>query len=145
MIRTVNDSLTIANHLRPPLFRLVRELRREIHSLGVTGSQVSLLFQVKNEPGVTAQELATRERISAAGMSGHLARLEAAGLIRRERATDRRRMGLYLTDEGRRVLRSVRQKRTAWLAARLDRLTERERAAIDEALPALERLLEERG
>ena len=142
MIRSVNDSLTIANRLRPVLLRLGRHLRREIHSIGVTGGQVSLLVAIKNEPGITARELADRERISAAGMSGHLVRLEAAKLIRRERADDRRRIGLSITPEGDRVLRSVQKKRTAWLSARLDALSEEERAAIEHALPGLERLLE---
>src|SRR5436190_1081366 len=143
MIRSVNDSLTISNRLRPVLLRLARHLRREIHSLGVTGGQVGLLVAIKAQPGITARELAERERISAAGMSGHLVRLEAAGLIRRERAADRRRVGLFVTDGGDRVLRSVNKKRTAWLAARLDRLTDEERAAVDAALPALERLIDE--
>jgi len=143
MIRQVNDSLTIANELRPVLLRLARHLRREIHSLGVTGGQVSVLIAIKNRPGITARELADRERISAPGMSGHLVRLEAAGLIRRERGSDRRRIGLFLTEEGDRVLRSVKKKRTAWLASRLDRLTPRERDAVEAALPALEKLLAE--
>jgi DNA-binding MarR family transcriptional regulator len=76
-------------------------------------------------------------------MSAHLGRLEAAQLIRRERAADRRRVGLFLTEEGERVLRSVRKRRTAWLAARLDRLGADERARVEAALPALERLLED--
>jgi len=145
MIRAVNDSLTIANRLRPALLRLGRHLRREIHSVGVTGGQVSLLVAIKTHPGITAQELAERERMSAPGMSGQLVRLEAAQLITRERATDRRRIGLFITAEGDRVLRSVKKKRTAWLAARLERLTPEERSAVEAALPALERLLEEDG
>jgi DNA-binding MarR family transcriptional regulator len=143
MIRTVNDSVAIANRLRPALLRLARLLRREVHSLGVTGGQVTLLVGIQHHPGVTAAELAEQERISAPGMSGHLVRLEAAQLIRRERATDRRRVGLFLTEEGESVLRSVRKKRTAWLAERLERLTPGERHAVEAALPALERLLEE--
>src|SRR4051794_14467104 len=143
MIRVVNDPMTIASRLRPVLLRLARELRREIHSLGVTGGQVSLLVAIKSNPGITARELADRERISAPGMSGHLVRLEAAELIRRERASDRRRIGLYLTEEGDRVLRSVKKKRTAWLASRLDRLAPAEREAVARALPALEKLLAE--
>ena len=143
MIRQVNDSLTIANELRPVLLRLARHLRREIHSLGVTGGQVSVLIAIKNRPGITARELADRERISAPGMSGHLVRLEAADLIRRERGSDRRRIGLFLTEEGDRVLRSVKKKRTAWLAGRLDKLAPEDRAAVEQALPALERLLGE--
>ena len=140
MVRVVNDPITIANRLRPVLLRLARELRREIHSLGVTGGQVSLLAQVKHNPGITASELAERERVSAPGMSGHLVRLEAANLIERKRATDRRRIGLYLTSEGAKVLRSVRSKRTAWLSARLEQLDPAERERIEDALDALEKL-----
>jgi hypothetical protein len=36
------DPVAVANRLRPVLLKLNRELRREIHSLGVTGGQVSL-------------------------------------------------------------------------------------------------------
>ena len=100
MVRVVNDPVATANRLRPVLLRLARELRREIHSLGVTGGQVSLLSQVKHDPGITASELAERERVSAPAMSGHLVRLEAANLIERRRAADRRRIGLFLTAEG---------------------------------------------
>jgi DNA-binding MarR family transcriptional regulator len=142
MIRTVNDSLTIANRLRPALLRLTRELRREVHSLGVTGGQVSLLVTIKQHPGITARGLAERERVSAPAMSGHLGRLEEAKLIERTRGGDRRRNELTLTEEGERVLRSVRKRRTAWLAARLDRLTEREREAVEAAIEPLEKLLE---
>jgi DNA-binding MarR family transcriptional regulator len=143
MVRVVNDPVAISNRLRPILLRLARELRREIHSLGVTGGQVSLLAQIKHEPGITASGLAERERVSAPAMSGHLVRLEAANLIERKRAADRRRIGLYLTPEGAKVLRSVRSKRTAWLSARLDRLAPEERERIEDALDALEKLIDE--
>jgi DNA-binding MarR family transcriptional regulator len=143
MVRVVNDPVTTANRLRPVLLRLARELRREIHSLGVTGGQVSLLAAIKHAPGITATELADRERVSAPGMSGHLVRLEAAGLIERTRAADRRRIGLFLTAEGDKVLRSVRSKRTAWLAGRLERLEPEERDSIEAAIDALEKLIAE--
>jgi DNA-binding MarR family transcriptional regulator len=143
MVRVVNDPITIANRLRPVLLRLARELRREIHSLGVTGGKVSLLSQIKHNPGITASELADRERVSAPGMSGHLVRLEAASLIERKRASDRRRIGLYLTSEGAKVLRSVRSRRTAWLSARLERLEPAERERIEDALDGLEKLMDE--
>ena len=44
MIRVVNDPMTLAGRLRPVLLRLARELRREIHSLGVTGYPESFLI-----------------------------------------------------------------------------------------------------
>jgi DNA-binding MarR family transcriptional regulator len=141
MIRVVNDPMTIAGRLRPVLLRLARELRREIHSLGVTGGQVSLLSAIQKEPGITASELAERERVSAPGMSGHLVRLEAALLIERTRAADRRRIGLSLTPEGEKVLKSVRKKRTAWLVERLERLEPEERESIEGSIDALEKLL----
>src|SRR5436305_868159 len=132
----------LADTLRPVLLRLSRELRREAQSLGVTGGEVSLLVQIKKHPGITASELAGHERISAPGMSGHIARLEAAGLIERTRATDRRRIGLSVTAEGDEILASVKRRRTAWLADHLKTLTDDERDAISAALPAFEKLLE---
>jgi DNA-binding MarR family transcriptional regulator len=137
----INDPVTTANRLRPIVLRLGRELRREIHSLGVTGGQVSLLIAIKDEPGITAGELADRERVSAPGMSGQLVRLETAKLIERRRASDRRRIELFLTAEGDKVLKSVKKKRTAWLASRLERLTDEEREQIENAVDALEKLL----
>jgi DNA-binding MarR family transcriptional regulator len=76
-------------------------------------------------------------------MSGHLVRLEAAKLIERTRAADRRRIGLFLTAEGEKVLKSVRKKRTAWLVARLERLEPGEREKVEAAIDALEKLIAE--
>lgn len=132
----------LADQIRPVLLRLARELRREAQSLGITGGQVALLAQIKKSPGITASELAEHERMSAPGMSGHIARLEGANLIERTRAADRRRIGLTLTPEGAKILANVRKRRTVWLAERLDGLSHDEREAIATALPALERLLE---
>ncbi len=139
------NARALADQLRPVLLRLARELRREAQSLGITGGQVALLAQIKKNPGVTASELAERERMSAPGMSGHVARLETAGLIERTRAADRRRIGLTLTPDGVKILASVRKRRTAWLAEHLQGLTDSERDAIVAALPALEKLLEVRA
>jgi DNA-binding MarR family transcriptional regulator len=136
------DPMITAGRLRPVLLRLARELRREIHSLGVTGGQVSLLVSIKHNPGITATELAERERVSAPGMSGQLVRLEAAKLIERTRASDRRRIGLFLTADGEKVLKSVRKRRTAWLVERLEGLDPEQLESIERSLPALEKLLD---
>ena len=139
---TAADPISVANRLRPTLLQLNRELRREIHSLGVTGGQVSLLIQIQRTPGIGVRELAQRERMSAPGMSKYIARLEASGLLRREELEDRRRVGIRLTEEGERVLRSVKKRRTAWLAARLRELDDDELEAVDAAIEPLARLLE---
>src|SRR5581483_6936735 len=137
------DAMAIADRLRPTLLRLSRELRRE-RIAGVSPQQVALLVSIKYAPGVTAGELAAEERVSAAAMSKRLSRLERDGLIARAQSdTDRRCVGLTLTEEGQRVLRRVRSRRTAWLASRLEELAPEELAAVEAALEPLARLLHE--
>ena len=136
------DASSVANELRPVLLKLNRELRRELHELGVTGGQVALLYQISKRPRVGLAELAAAERMSPAAMSGYVRRLERAGLARAARTgADRRRIEVEVTDEGARLLRAARSRRTAWLAARLRRLSDSELAQIHAAVPALERLL----
>jgi DNA-binding MarR family transcriptional regulator len=144
MLTKSPDSVAVANRLRPVLLQLNRQLRRELAPLGITGGQAALLHVVKTNPGIGVRELSRREGVSTAAMSTALTRLESAGLIRRTRAEDdRRRVGLELTDEGARVLKSARSRRTAWLASRLGRLSPEERAAIDDVIDPLKRLLED--
>jgi DNA-binding MarR family transcriptional regulator len=143
MLTTRIDTTALANRLRPVLLKLNRELRREIHSLGVSGGQVSLLVQIEYAPGIGVRELAARERMSVPGMSKLVARLEGAGLIeRREVGGDKRRVGLHVTPAGLGVLRSVKSKRTAWLAARLATLDDEQLEALHAAVEPLSLLLE---
>lgn len=124
------------------LLRLARELRKETEQLGITARQATLLWLVRRSPGLALAELAAEEGISPPALSGHVDRLERAGLIERVRSTDdRRRVGLRLTEEGARLLRRVRARRTTWLADRLGMLEPTELEAIEEAVPALQRLL----
>jgi DNA-binding MarR family transcriptional regulator len=137
------DTTELANRLRPVLLKLNRELRREIHSIGVTGGQVSLLVQIKTRPGIGMRELAAVERMSVPGMSKFIHKLEDAGLVQRAPVEgDQRRVGLSLTPAGHRVLRSVKSKRTAWLASRLRQLDPEQLEALDAAIEPLAHLLE---
>jgi DNA-binding MarR family transcriptional regulator len=125
------------------LLRVGRELRREAREVGISPEQVSLLVAVKYAPGIGVNELAARERVSAPAMSNHVDRLERDGLVTRTpSANDRRRVGLTLTDEGKRVLRRVRSRRTAWLASRLGALDAEELTAVEAAIGPLSRLID---
>jgi DNA-binding MarR family transcriptional regulator len=136
------EAMAVADSLRPTLLRLARDLRRE-KIAGVSPHQVGLLVAIKYAPGVTVGELATAERVSTAAMSKRVSRLERDGLVARTQSeSDRRRIGLTLTDEGQRTLRRVRSRRTAWLAGRLDALSPAELAAVGAAAEPLARLLE---
>src|SRR5437867_12767220 len=141
-LATATDPVMVANRLRLVLLKLKRHLRREIHSLGVTGGQASLLFTIQRRPGIGVRELAALERMSAPGMSKYVGRLEAEGLIVREPSdADRRRIGLRVSPEGERVLRSVKSRRTAWLAAQLRGLSDEELQAVDAAIAPLQELI----
>ena len=139
-VNRVNE-VELANRLRPVLLKLARELRREIHSLGVTGGQVSLLVAIKQQPGIGVRELAAQEGLSAAAVSKAVAKLEELELVGKIYGSDRRRVGLALTDQGQAVLRSVKNRRTAWLAERLKGLSDEDAARVEDAVSALEQLL----
>lgn len=137
-----SDPITVANELRPVLLRLARALRQETEQMGVTSRQVTLLWLVRTNPGLSMRELAAEERMSAPALSGYVDRLEKAGLLERVRdEEDRRRVGLELTEEGERLLRNIRARRTTWLADRLRELDDEEVAAVERAIEPLGRLL----
>jgi len=144
MPSTQIDTTSIADRLRPTLLRVGRELRREAREVGVSPEQVSLMVAIKYAPGIGVRELAAKERVSPPALSNHIDRLERDGLVSRTPDdADRRRVGLRLTDEGQRVLRRVRSRRTAWLATRLRGLSPGELDAIEAAIEPLSRLLSE--
>lgn len=141
-----HDILPLADALRPVLLRASRALRRESHRAGVSQLDAQLLGAVKKNAGIGVSELADREQMSRASMSGHVKRLEAAGWIARREADadDRRRVGLALTAKGARALDAIRRRRNDWLAAGLARLSAAERAALAAAAEPLARLAEDR-
>lgn len=138
------DTVAVADTLRPVLLRVGRELRREARAVGISPEQVSLLVAIKYTPGSGIRNLAAHERISAPALTKHVDRLERDGLVvRTPSPDDGRRIGLALTEEGQRVLRRVRSRRTAWLATRLRGLDADELAAVEAAIEPLSRLLKE--
>jgi DNA-binding MarR family transcriptional regulator len=135
------EAMAVADRLRPTVLGVARELRRE-RIAGVSPHQVSLLISIKHSPGVTVGELAADERVSTAAMSKRVSRLGREGLVARTQSeTDRRCVGLTLTEEGQRVLRRVRSRRTAWLASRLGALSPAELTAVGAAIEPLAQLL----
>ncbi|HWJ32014.1 MAG TPA: MarR family transcriptional regulator [Gaiellaceae bacterium] len=142
MPETTLDTVQIADRLRPVLLQVGRELRREAREVGVSPHQVSLMVAIKYAPGIGVRQLAAREKVSAPAMSNHVDRLERDGLVvRTPSESDKRRVGLTLTDKGARLLRRVRSRRTAWLATRLRGLSDEQLAAIDAAVGPLSELL----
>lgn len=143
---TQRDILPLADALRPALLKVSRALRREAQRAGVSALDAQLLGVVKKHAGIGVSELAEREQMTRASMSGHVKRMEAAGWIARAAPDheDRRRVGLTLTAKGAKALDAIRRRRNDWLAARLAELSSVERSALAAAAGPLVRLAEDR-
>jgi DNA-binding MarR family transcriptional regulator len=73
-----------------------------------------------------------------------VARLEELGLLQRAAdPLDRRSSLLSVTPEGNALLKQMRERKTAYLAHRIEGLDHEERAALARAAAILERLLED--
>ena len=66
------------------------------------GSQGSLLYILWQEDGIPIRELSRRSGLAVTSLTGMLDRMEAAGLIYRDRGDkDRRKILIFLTDNAR--------------------------------------------
>jgi len=78
--------------------------RRVLGELGLTYPQYLVMMVLWEREPVTVKELGVRLRLDSGTLSPLLKRLEAAGLVRRERSTeDERSVLVRLTDEGGRL------------------------------------------
>ena len=83
--------------------------RRCVAAAGVTTAQLGALFAVRQQPGLTQQQLAGILGLRESAVTGLVTRLGAAGLIsKRAHPHEHRAVILDLTEEGVSVLRSAR-------------------------------------
>ena len=136
------DAFTLADQLRPVLLRLHRYLRSEEQLSGLSSTQTSLLNAIQHNPGIGLGELAAREHLRSPTLVAHIDKLEAAGYVERARSdpNDRRRVDLRSTEAGNSILQMLRERRTTWLAARLETFSPDELAALAAAVEPLQRL-----
>jgi DNA-binding MarR family transcriptional regulator len=134
----------LASRLRLAVTRLARVLRQQTSDGDVTVSMLSALASVERLGLVSLGELAAVERVQPPSMTRIVGHLDDAGLVVRETdAADRRIARVRATPEGVRLLERNRKRRNAYLADRLRTLSASDLAALDAALPVLERLLED--
>jgi DNA-binding MarR family transcriptional regulator len=133
----------LAARLRLVINRLARRLRGAAGE-GLSPSLVSALVSIELCQPITLGKLAERELVKPPSVTRMVAYLEERGLVRRQADADDRRIArLSLTAEGRRMLRRTRSRKTAYLVKRLGKLDAAQLAVVQEALPILERLLED--
>ncbi|WP_018658280.1 MarR family winged helix-turn-helix transcriptional regulator [Actinomadura flavalba] len=130
----------LAEQLGLRLRGVVLLLRRLTADEEITTQQLAVLGSLERG-GRRMTELADEHGVRLPTMTALVKRLERDGLIRRGRdASDARVVTVELTERGGTGLRTARDRRTAILAARIGALPDEERAALEAALPALDRL-----
>jgi DNA-binding MarR family transcriptional regulator len=103
----------------------------------------SVLATLRDDGPRRITELAAVEAIAQPTVTTLVGRLERDGLVRRARdPADARAVLVHLTDAGRERLAAMRASRSRVLEERLQALTADERALLECALPALEKLTE---
>jgi DNA-binding MarR family transcriptional regulator len=133
----------LAARLRLAVTRLNRRLRAEADS-GLTASGMAALATIGRRGPLALGELAAVEGVKPPTMTATVAGLEAEGLIARTAdGKDRRVSRVALTARGRQRLERARSRKTAYLAARLERLEEHQLEQLDQAIGLFELLLEE--
>ncbi len=121
--------------------RLSRSLRRS-GSTGMGHGSISALSTLTYSGTLRLGDLATREGVAAPTMSRIVAGLVESGFVRREPdPADRRAWLVTATEEGERIVSSVRSTRMQELSRRLDKLPEADRDLLINSIPVLEALL----
>lgn len=114
---------------------LDRASKRMATEIGVTGPQRLVLRVVGLYPGISAGELASILHVHPSTLTGVLQRLVAQRmLVRRSDPDDRRRAVLELTPRGRKVNAARRGTAEAAVAAALETVSPRDRAAAKRVL-----------
>jgi DNA-binding MarR family transcriptional regulator len=141
-MRTISTT-DLAHRLRPVIARLARRMRQEAGG-DLTPTQTAALATISLNGPLTPSELAAREKIQRPTATRVLALLEERGLIGRTAdPADRRSSLVSSSAEGEALLADVRERKDAFLAERLDQLSDDDLAALNRAAEILERVLAE--
>lgn len=135
----------LASELRTLMTRLVKKLRSQAsmeETLSLTErSTISLLDQ---HGKLLPSELAAHEKVTAQSMSQIVNHLSELGYINRTASeTDKRKVFISLSKEGKAVLHKVRDQRDEWLNRAIrEACTQQEQDILRRALIPLAKLLE---
>jgi DNA-binding MarR family transcriptional regulator len=134
--------LETAPRLRGTVGKLARLLRRT-DALGtdLTPTRVAVLLTTDRHGPLRLAEVAEREGLNPTLLSRTLAELVTHGLLERSAdPAERRSAWVQVTTAGHALAEQVRAERTAAVQGAIDDLDAADRALIEAAVPALERL-----
>lgn len=135
----------LAGELMSVTAAIRRTVRRQV-ARAVGGSlptaQLELLMVIEREPGIGVARAAGVLQLAGNSVSALVQQVVSAGLVRRVvDPADRRAVCLFLTPSAAQRITKWRSVRNAIVAAALEHTSTDERAAIEQAVPALHRLL----
>jgi DNA-binding MarR family transcriptional regulator len=143
--RGIVDAVPLAEDLLEAIGLLRRHARRRVDRpwsvQEVSGAQAELVRLVRRRPGISVAAAAGELGVAANTVSTLVGSLVSAGLVRRcPDPADRRVVRLQLTDTARRRVEQWRDARIAVVTDALSGIDAADRAAIRQAIPALNRL-----
>jgi DNA-binding MarR family transcriptional regulator len=131
----------VADRLHSAAVHLLRLVRREDVSSGLTPARLSALSVLVFGGPRTVGELAAAEGVRSPTMSRLVTEMEAEGLVERRASTDDRRVVVVTaTGTGRRTVQEGRRRRVAVVAERLGRLEAVDLDLLDRAATLMERI-----
>ena len=135
------SELALAAGIAAGVARLIGLVRSLSPPDGLSLTAAATLATLERSGPRRLTALAVEEGVTQPAMTQLIARLQDAGLVRREAdPTDGRVVQVRLTDQGRDTLARRRAGRAERLAVILDRIGPEDRAALGAALPAIDAL-----
>ncbi len=136
--------LQIADRLHSAAIHLLRRVRKRDTETGEGPARLSALSVLVFGGPMTLGQLARAEQVKPPTMTRIVTGLEKSGFAVREADTkDARRVRIYATPKGKKLLLRGRQARIEYLAAHLQALTPEELSALGNAIEILGRVLRE--
>ena len=128
-----------ADRLHSAAIHLLRLLREEDATSGVSAARLSALSVVVFAGPVTLGQLAAAEQVRPPTISGIVSGLESEGLIRRQPdPRDGRVQWVHATAKGRRVLARARRRRIETFASRLRTFSAEDLDTLEQAAELIE-------
>jgi DNA-binding MarR family transcriptional regulator len=131
-----------ADRLHSAAIHLLRSLRTEDRSSGLSGPRLSALSVIVFAGPIAMSALAAAEQVRPPTMTRLVAELERLGLVERARdSEDLRGIQVRATAKGRRLLEEGRRRRVERLARALEALPVGERKLLARAAELIERMV----
>src|SRR6267378_27802 len=135
------EGFATADRLHSAAIHLLRRLRVRDRESGVGPAQLSALSVLVFGGPRSLGELADAEQVRPPTMSRIVAGLERAGLVKRRRTEDGRRVRLEARAKGAKILEQGRNRRVESLAKALSVRPEKEQQKLGELVGILEQII----